>query len=196
MTKTKLAKGTPWPHKKTHTKAAVNLATLSLTATPAYDAFRDMANGGARTQTQVAEWLEDWQDLIRCFHVNGENDGTVLETQRAIAAVRNISIDSARKVESEEGQLSASRGSFESVKASSKHTLPTHIHLQTQAYDQLNARVFIIRLGIITTGDKVSITLRPAKMEEHLQEMAEEFAELVRIELDGAPVLIGKYQAA
>lgn len=183
----------------TPTKAghADNIATLSLTATPAYDAFREIANGGPRTQTQVAEWLEDWQDVIHCFHhPETEELGHRLANLKAIAAVRNITIDAARKVESEEGQLSASKGSFESVKASSKHTLPTHIHVGTQAYDKLNARTFVVRLGIITTGDKVSITLRPAKMEEHLQEMAEEFAELVRIELGGAPVLIGKYQAA
>lgn len=34
MTKTKLAKGTPWPHKKTHTKAAVNLDAVQKCADP------------------------------------------------------------------------------------------------------------------------------------------------------------------
>jgi uncharacterized protein YfdQ (DUF2303 family) len=174
---------------------ADNTGTLSMVPTPAYDAFRDVCNGGARTQGQVAEWLEDWQDLIRCYHVGAEDmPSPELRIQSAIAAVRNITIDSARKVESEEGQLSASKGSFESVKASSKHTLPTHIHLRTEAYAGMLQRVFIIRLGILTGGDKVSLSLRPVKMEEHKQEMAEEFAEMVRTNLIGAPVLVGRYE--
>jgi uncharacterized protein YfdQ (DUF2303 family) len=175
---------------------ADNTATLSMVPTPAYDAFREVCNGGPVSQARVAEWIEDWQDMIRCFHIAETEEGVVpaLNTQKAIAAVRNITIDSARKVESEEGQLSASKGSFESVKASSKHTLPTHIQLRTEAYAGLNDRLFIIRLGILTGGDKVSISLRPVKMEEHRQEMANEFAELTRIELQGVPVLIGRYE--
>ncbi len=177
---------------------ADNKAVLSLKSLAAYDALRKVANGQAQSQATVAEWMEDWQDLIKCFSESGEIDEGVsrgVTTAKGIAAVRAITIEAARKVESEEGQLSASRSAFESVKASSKHALPTHIYFKTVPYVGLEERTFILRLGILTTGDKTSVVLRPVKMEEHQQEMAEEFAGIVAksLEMTGYPVLIGSY---
>ena len=175
---------------------ADNKAVLSLKSLAAFDALRKVANGQAQTQTTIAEWMEDWQDLIRCFHDAGDGvAGETITTAKGIAAVRNITIDAARKVESEESQLSASRSAFESVKASSKHTLPTHIYFKTEPYVGLAERTFVLRLGILTTGEKVTIVLRPVKMEEHQQEMAEEFTAIVAHSLEKTehPVLIGSY---
>ena len=168
-------------------------AVLTLKSLAAYDALRKVANGQAQTQQAVAEWMEDWVDLIRCFH-----DGESITTAKGVAAVRAITIEAARKVESEEGQLSASKSAFESVKASSKHTLPTHIYFDTEPYMGLKERTFVLRLGILTTGDKTAINLRIVKMEEHQQEMAEEFAAIVAksLETTGYPVLIGTYTKA
>lgn len=176
---------------------ADNKAVLALKSVTAYDAFRKIANGQGQTQAAVAEWMEDWQDLILC---SSHADDGELETQcigigRAIAAIRAITIEAARKVESEEGQLSASRSAFESVKASSRHTLPTHIYFKTEPYVGLQERTFVLRLGILTTGDKTSIVLRPVKIEAHEQEMAEEFACIMAESLEKTdyPVLIGSY---
>lgn len=173
---------------------ADNKAVLALKSVAAYDAFRKVANGQAQSQATVAEWMEDWQDLITCFH-DSEGTSAQMTAAKAIAAVRNITIDAARKVESEDSQLSASRSTFESVKASSKHTLPTHIYFKTVPYVWLEERTFVLRLGILTSGDKTAIVLRPVKMEEHQQEMAEEFAAIVAksLETTGYPVLIGSY---
>lgn len=174
---------------------ADNKAVLSLKSVAAYDAFRKVANGQQQSQTTVAEWMEDWQYLIQCFHESDGISSTEMTVAKAIAAVRNITIEAARKVESEEQQLSASRSAFESVKASSKHMLPTHIYFKTVPYVGLEERTFVLRLGILTGGDKTAIVLRPVKMEEHQQEMAEEFAGIVAksLEMTGYPVLIGSY---
>jgi uncharacterized protein YfdQ (DUF2303 family) len=176
---------------------ADNRAVLTLKSMAAYDAFRDMANGGPRTQGQVAEWIEDWQDMIQCLYKPDDQEqiGTVLHTPKAIAAIRSITIDAARKVESEEGQLSASKSAFESVKASSKHILPTLIVFKTVPYVGLPERIFNIRLGILTGGDKTTLVLRPIKLEEHKQEMAEQFTNLVadHIADTNHQVLIGTY---
>ena len=179
-----------------HPGHADNKAVLALKSVAAFDAMRKIANGQAQTQAAVAEWVEDWQGLIECYnHPDGEELGQQVANGRAIAAIRAITIEAARKVESEEGQLSASRSAFESVKASSKHTLPTHIWITTVPYVGLAERTFRLRLGILTGGDKTSIVLRPVKMEEHQQEMAEEFAANVTSVLTGTghPVLIGTY---
>jgi uncharacterized protein YfdQ (DUF2303 family) len=174
-------------------------AVLALKSLAAYDAFRKIADGRAQTQTAVAEWMEDWQDMISCFHhADGEELGQRVQIQKAIAAVRNITIEAARKVESEEGQLSGSRSAFESVKASSKHTLPTHMQITLQPYSGLAERTFVVRLGILTGGEKTAIVLRPVKIEEHQQAMAEEFTVIVSDQLVESPVtvLIGTYAKA
>ena len=172
---------------------ADNKAVLTLKSLVTYDALRKVATGQAQTQQAVAEWMEDWQDLIKCYH-----DGEIITTSKGIAAVRAITIEAARNVESEEGQLSASKSTFESVKASSKHTLPTHIYFECFPYMGLQERTFVLRLGILTTGDKTSIVLRPVKMEEHQQDMANEFAGIVTesLKTSGYPVLIGSYAKA
>jgi uncharacterized protein YfdQ (DUF2303 family) len=186
---------------------ADNKAVLSLKSLAAYDSLRKIANGQAQTQGAVAEWMEDWQDMIECWsqaedvalleksNIDNDPHNVFLANAKAIAAVRNITIDAARKVESEEGQLSASKSAFESVKASSKHTLPTHISFTTVPYMGLEERCFVLRLGILTGGDKTAITLRIVKMEEHQQEMAEEFAGIVAISVGDAEhgVLVGTH---
>lgn len=177
---------------------ADNKAVLTLKSLAAFDALRKIATGQAQSQAAVAEWIEDWQDQIQCLYKPDDHDaiGNVLSIGKAIAAIRAITIEAARKVESEEGQLSASRSAFESVKASSKHMLPTLIVFKTAPYVGLQERIFNIRLGILTTGDKTTIVLRTVKMEEHQQAMAEEFADIVAAELRATdhPVLIGAYE--
>jgi uncharacterized protein YfdQ (DUF2303 family) len=175
---------------------ADNKATLALKSEAAYDALLSIANGQAKSQTAIAEWMEDWAHLIDCFTEN-ESGIVDMSTSKAIAAVRNITIEAARKVESQESQLSASSSAFESVKASSKHQLPVFIHVSLEPYLGLGKRMFRLRLGILTGGDKTTVVLRVIKMEEHQQEMAQEFAAIVNLALEHTahPVLIGNYTA-
>ena len=169
-----------------------NLAKLKLTARAEYLALRLVIDQAHKQQT-IAEFLEDWQDMIQCYA-----DSQPITNAKAVAAVRNITIEAARKVESEEQQLSATRSSLESVTASSKHTLPTHIYFECSPYAELPARTFVLRLGI-QTGDKdPRIVLRIIKQEEHQQAMSEEFADIVNTALEGSDinVLIGTYNAS
>ncbi len=142
--------------------------------------------------TDVAEFLEDWPDLIQCF-----SDDGVISKPQAIAAVRKLSIEAMRKIESSEQNLSASKSAFESVQAtSSANPIPTTIYFDCEPYQGLPSRQFVLRLGILTTTDKPSITLRIVKRELHDEEMAREFADLTRDALLGKlPVHIGAYTA-
>lgn len=171
---------------------ADNRAKLEPKRTAAYMALRATANGGALKQATVAEFLEDWPGQIQCF-----NEAGSITAPKAIAAVRKISIDAMRKIESAEQQLSATRSAFESVQATSTEPLPTTIYFKTVAYHGLTERNFVLRLGVLTTGDKPMVTLRVVNQEQHDEEMAAELAALVREALQGElPVLVGAYAAA
>lgn len=169
-----------------------NQAVLDMVRTAPYLALSLIANGTGKTQREVAEFLEDWQHLIKCY-----DDATEVKAHQAIAAVRRITIESIRKLESEEQSLSATRSALESVTASSKEPLPTVIYFSCKPYAELNERTFVLRLGVLTGEKAPAITLRIVKPEEHAEAMCEELSSLISDNLNGAapiPVVIGTYQ--
>lgn len=182
------------PEKPGH---ADNKAALVLEKTSAYASLLTHASGRAMTQSGVAEFIEDWAAQIQCF-----NDDGPIVIAHAVAAVRKMSIEAMRKVESAEQSLSASKSSFEQVSATSKDPLPTFIHFTCEPYHGLESRTFVMRLSVITSNDKPSISLRIIKLEEHQEAMAKELAELTRKALREnqysatsliVPVLLGEY---
>lgn len=167
---------------------ADNRAQFAPRATAAFTALGQVANGGALSQTTVAEFLEDWSHLVECFH-----DAEKLEPKRAVAAVRNITIEGLKKVDATEQQLSASKSTFEQVTASSKETLPTYIYFKCVPYHEFEERTFVMRLGI-RTSDKPAITLRIINREQHDEDMAAELrAKVDEAITSGVPVLVGDY---
>ena len=171
---------------------ADNQAKIKLKATAAYQALALVARGSAITQVQAAEFLEDWPDLITCF-----NDAGEISKPKAVAAVRKLSIEAMRKIESSAQNLSASKSAFESVQATSADPIPTTIYFNCEPYHGLPERQFVLRLGILTAGDKPSIVLRIVKQELHAEEMANEFADCIRDALSSKlPVHIGSYAAS
>lgn len=174
-----------------------NSAIVTLERTAAFMALLSAtAQHASLKQSQMAEFLEDWSDEIVCYNADAEPEAQYIPTHKAIAAVRKLTIESMHKLESEAKSLSASKSTFESVAATSTETIPTIIRFETVPYHGLEARTFEVRLGINAGGPVPTINLRIIKMEEHDEQMAEEFAKLVRDALAGEetlPVLIGSY---
>lgn len=172
---------------------ADNEAIFKPKATAEYDAL-SIIGYGSIGQKKAAEFIEDWRDCITCY-ANGE----AINTAHAIAAIRNVTIEALEKMESVVEQLGESRTTFESVKATSKHTLPQFIHFTCRPYDMLQSRTFVLRVGM-QTGDKYpSLRLTLVHKEVHEQEMADELAAVVREafaktpEGKDLPVYIGTY---
>lgn len=172
---------------------ADNLAKLVPTKTAAYSALTMHATGSQLKQATAAEFLEDWADCMQFF-----NDDGAITPPKAIAALRKLSIESMRKLESSEQSLSASKSAFESIQATSADPIPTTIYFNCKPYADLAARQFVLRLGVMTGGDKPTITLRIIKAEEHAEEMATELAKLIQNSFYeygsySLPVLLGSY---
>ena len=170
-----------------------NRAKLQLTKTAPY-AMLLTINGRAQSQQALAEFLEDWGSVaaLSFFTPDGE-----IPMGKALAAIRRITIESLRKVESEEQQLSANRTAFESVKASSQEPIPTTIYYTCKPYADLDARTFVLRLSILTGEKAPSLVLRIQNLEAHVEAMGAELAALVQEAISGAiPVLLGSYSKA
>jgi uncharacterized protein YfdQ (DUF2303 family) len=167
-----------------------NRAKLVLKKSAAYAALKK-ASAGPVSQLAAAEFLEDWSDEAACFNSDG-----VIPLAKAVAAIRKLSIETMRKLESSEQSLSASRSAFESIQATSADPIPTTISFVCEPYHGLAGREFTLRLGVQTGGDKPAIVLRVIKQELHDEEMATEFAGRVATLLQGdIPVLLGAYRS-
>jgi len=168
---------------------ADNLAVLAPKKTAAFSALLAIANGNPYSQQNVAEFLEDWPSMVSCY-----NDEGNITNAKAIAAVRKLSIEAMRKMESVEKQHAASRSAFESIQASSTEPLPTLVYFETVPYNGLKSRLFVMRLGVRTGGDKPALTLRVQNMEQHEEDMANELVTIVSDTVKTTPVLLGTYQ--
>lgn len=171
---------------------ADNKAVIKAERTAAYKALVAIANGIGRSQKEVAEFLEDWSEYVKCF-----NDAGEVKNSQAVAAVRKITIDSMRKLESEEQNLGASKSAFESVQASSKEPLPTTIYFECVPYADFEQRLFVMRLGVLTGESVPKVNLRIVKAEQAAEEMAEELAAKISGQFAGAmTVVVGTYSRA
>lgn len=169
---------------------ADNQAILILEKSPAYYALLHVAHGGKLSQLDVAEFFEDWAENLQFFNEDGE-----ITLNKSIAAIRKLTIESSRKLESNEQSLSASKSAFESAQATSQDPIPTKIEFSCYPYKELSERKFTLRLGVLTGGDKPYITLRIIKHEEHIEDMAMELADKTSEKLGGTvQVLLGDYE--
>ena len=171
---------------------ADNIAKMVAKRLAAFTALLQHASGSGLAQAKAAEFMEDWPGYFKFF-----KDSTDITPGQAIAAVRKLTIEAMRKLESTEQQLSATRSAFESVSATSTEPLPTTIYFNCVPCHGLSERQFVLRLGVQTGAKDPAIVLRIVNKEQHEEEMAAELAALVASSLSasGVPVMVGKYQA-
>lgn len=173
-----------------------NTAILTLRKTAEFIALEQTATGRATSQQAMVEFFEDWISNVEFY--GDEDGGQVLKPGAALGALRKLTIDTARKVESTENNLSASVSAFESVKASAETPIPTTIYFHCTPYLGLERRTFVLRLSVLTTNDKPTLSLRIRNMGLHQDEMAAEFAGKLRYALasqtdDPMPIVVGTY---
>lgn len=175
---------------------ADNEAVLKPTRTAAYEALLGITNRSALPQRGVAEFFEDWLTLGTLQFA--ADDDAEIQPAVAIAAVRSITIEGARRVESIERSLGTERSAFESVQASSgPRAFPTRVRFSCIPYVGLDERAFDVRVGVLTSADKPMLSLHIVHLEQHAQEMADELTARVRAKFanptNTLACLIGRY---
>lgn len=169
---------------------ADNTAELEMTPTAEYFALLNACgSAGSKTQQAVAEFLEDWQTLITCY----DESGAFIDVRKAVAAIRAITLDNLRKVESKVHQLNASQSTFESVAATSEQPIPTRMVFTCVPYFGLAERRFEVRVGVTTTNDKPGLTLRLVKQEAIVQDMCSEVGDQITDHIKECPIVTGTY---
>lgn len=160
-------------------------AKLTLKPTAAYAALRAIVNKPLDQRT-LHDFVEDWRDNITPVY-DGAADPT--RTANALAAIRDITIETVRKVGQVERDMGATRSAMESVDARSSLTLPSGFEFVATPYDGLKLRAFRLRLGVTTGGDKLALTLRIQQDEQITEDIAADFRDRLAEKLGTASSL-------
>lgn len=176
---------------------AENRAIYAPERSAAYRALCEIAGGHSRQQVTVAEFIEDWKDEA---NITCEHSDQPVTAAEAIQAIRKVTIETAKKVESAEERLSVVQSSFEQVTASGTDTakLPTFISFTCQPYADIKPITFRLRVSVITGGPKPMFTLRIQNDQKHSEDIAKEFKTLIDAGLiscnTDVPVVLGSYE--
>lgn len=166
-------------------------AELTLKRTAAFNAINTI-DGSAIDQKELVEWVQDWHEYLSFESESGDT----IPLAKAIAAIRNITIEAKAESTHSDGDFSARRSGFESIEASSReNTLPAIFVFKCRPCDSLKEREFGLRMSIITSTDKPKLKLRIKQKDALLESIAEEFKALLTDKLgDNATIYIGTFQ--
>lgn len=149
-------------------------AKLGLTPTAAYVSMLER-NGRKLNQKSLSDWIEDWSDSITAVGV----DGNAMTAMQAASAVRKITIEASRTMESEIGDFDAHMSAMERIEATSSMIMPATIKFTCKPYNDLIERTFTLRVGILTGEDKPVLVMRVLQLESIQEEITEEFKALI-----------------
>lgn len=170
-------------------------AVVSLEKTAPYTAMLEILKK-RHTQKDIAEFIEDWRNFITAHAEEDENgDSKIITLPRALQAIRKITIEAIAKSESETRNFGSSTSSMESIDVKGENQPPATLIFTCKPYAELPERQFSLRLSIITDRTPL-LTLRCVREEEHEEEMASQFKELLTRELDTVTPQVKTYIGA
>lgn len=159
-----------------------HIAALSLKDAPEYAACRS-ASERAKSQSALADWLEDWGHAITRI---ANSSGEPLTLTEAIAGVRKVDIKATSSRSSEDGDFKAARSSFDEVEAAADQ-LPARITIRSTVMDDdvLPERDIVLRLSLRTGGEKPAFVLAVVQHEMLRRDVALDVQRLIREKLEG-----------
>lgn len=155
-----------------------HIAFLGLMETSAYKTFTRI-EGERITQQSLAEFLEDWSSDISVYEHYG--DSAEMDVKVAAEAVRNVTIVEQSKADHGVQSFSVNKSAIEELNATSKDKpLPGIIEFTCVPYKGLTEYTFSLRISmIIRKNDSPQFSLRGIKIDSVLEEIQEEFIDMV-----------------
>jgi uncharacterized protein YfdQ (DUF2303 family) len=173
-------------------------SVLKLVKSPEWMALLAFA-GQKHSQRDMADFLTDWRSIITPLFGGGglitEAEARPVQVSAAIQALLNVKVDEKRAQQSALASHGVELSSFESVQLSSGGVeLPTGFIFQLKPYEDLAWRAVTVVLTAYPADERTGIrmALRLVGLEELNKQMAVEFHELLRGQLD-VPGFIGTF---
>lgn len=153
--------------------------SVSLKKTAIFKAIENLKDEQL-TQRELAEFIEDFNDYIVALDKNGEE---ILQSS-AIAAIRDMSIEAQRNVGQKSEDYRDESSAFASVEAKFKGATPAYLKFNIQPFSEMSEYQFIFRISVLTTNDRINLTLRCARWDEILEAVNVEFQEKLTEKLE------------
>lgn len=153
-------------------------ASITLEKTAAYVELLKIV-GERKSQKEIAEFIEDWRANLRAWTEEDDNGfQSQITIVKALHAVRKITIEAKSASDSEVRNFGSTSTSMDSIDVKSADMPPAFFHFTCEPYAGLASREFILRLSVITDRSP-ALVLRIVKAEEHKEEMAKEFQNII-----------------
>ena len=145
-------------------------------------------NGEKKDQRKMAEWLEDFAAYLRPWHTQpGDASHEGLTMAKCSTAIRRLEIEAKAKAGHEERAFGSQRSTLESIDMRSRDMeLPDGFIFTCTPYDGLKERDFWLRLSMANTPSGPQLCLRLVREEIQIEEMAQEFKDIISGKLAGA----------
>ncbi|HFQ5104940.1 TPA: DUF2303 family protein [Vibrio vulnificus] len=171
-------------HRPGHCK---HQAKLTLRKTASYRSLLEI-NGERLNQKKLAEWIEDYSAFIQVFSTTGEP----IENSIASAAVRNMKFEAKAGRESNVDDFSHHQSEYESIAVRTKEEfpMPAVFKFTCEPFLGLSERQFELRMS--TIGNE-TLVLRIKRLEQHEEEMSEEFKDSLGNEFNSEGIEINTF---
>lgn len=153
---------------------ADDTASLKLKPTAPFAAARAIA-GQRLSQSQLAEWIEDWASFLRVVGTEGED----IPVGVAVQKIRTITVKATAERTSTETSFSAGRSVMDQIEAAHAERQPADLLFTCHPYEGLLPCTITLRLSVIA-GDKPTLVARWVQQEAQEEEIAQEFKEVLR----------------
>lgn len=145
-------------------------ATLKLKPTAEYAAMLQIV-GKRLSQRDMIDFAEDWAGNVNAIAA----DGSTINVSKALAAIRKLTIKATAEATHTEKDFGARKSSIEDIEASADDGLPYAFGFTAVPYDGLFTRSFMLRLSVLTGGDKPQLVLRAIALDSAKEAIAQEF---------------------
>jgi uncharacterized protein YfdQ (DUF2303 family) len=127
-------------------------------------------------QRSASDFIDDWSDFISVRAA----DGTPMDLGRAAARLRNMTIETAKQLNSQVGDMSQQMSAMERVEASKPETMPATIIFKCVPYFGLTTREFKLRVQVVCQDTSAPrVIFRLVAHQEATEQMSEEMKEII-----------------
>lgn len=170
-------------------------AVLALESSPEYAAIQNAALT-TFAQKPLIEWLEDWWDCLGADYPDAQTGDTTdpARMRQALNALRKVKVKATGESVHTDKDFGSSRSALEDVEASSDVGLPRGFRFTCKPAEDLDSRVFYLRLGVLTGEEKPKFVLRWTKRPADIEVIGQNFKDKLLYTIgDKATMLLGSF---
>jgi uncharacterized protein YfdQ (DUF2303 family) len=178
---------------------AEHQALLKMKATPEYQAIKDLCGGVKHSvrddklsQREMAEWMEEWREFITPV----DSSDKEINIARAINAIRGMTVEASRKMESSVGDMSESRSTLDRIDAKGKEvTVAGFIAEDIYCYSDLQPKTLKVKFSIITDAEKIAFKARMLLQDKVKEELGQDLADKINASINIDDIYLGDFNA-